>query len=177
MLLYLSLGGMHRLVADYAVASPTGTAAPEQWSFPFGRTGGVAALLDNVTSGGAFATPEERRRIVVGSTPAPDLAILMMDPPKFDWRSFADFGVLGFWAEGDRRAAAQRGLTYAKYHEASRAFRGLQCDGMHFGNSWQAVAGCDGFTAVTDLVTHQYLSAVCDGVDPEITARSGPGAA
>jgi hypothetical protein len=144
MFLYLSLGGMHRLLGEGAFTTRNVTPAPDEWSFPWGRPVGVSALLDNVTAGGAFLSAEERRRVVVASTPAPELAVLMMHPPKFDWRAFAQYGALGFWADADRRATAARGFTYGKYYEASRAFRGLQCDGIHFGNSWETVrsGGC-----------------------------------
>jgi hypothetical protein len=133
-MLYLSVGGMHRLLGEAAFASAELPPAP--WSYPFGRATGVRTLLAAATAG---LSPEELQRVVLASTPMPQLSVMMLSPPKFDWRSFADFGALRLWAEEDRRAARDANVTYARYYEASKAFRGLQCDGIHFGNAWEDV--------------------------------------
>jgi hypothetical protein len=200
-LLYFSVGGMHRLLGEAAFVSKE--LPPTPWSFPFGRAAGVRSLLTAATAG---LSPAELQRVVLASTPQPQLSVMMLSPPKFDWRAFADFGAIRLWAEEDRRAARNASVTYARYYEASKAFRGLQCDGIHFGNAWEdvrarcvccvacaecacmqvwvmmtravcmpchtiQVAGCAGFTSVTDLVTHQYLNKVCLSVDAAISVE------
>jgi hypothetical protein len=42
------------------------------------------------------------------------------------------------------------------------------------GNSWETVAGCSGFTAVSDLITHQYLGNICGG-ETDVIIKAVPG--
>jgi hypothetical protein len=203
-LVYLSLGGMHRLLGAAAFAAPE--VQPSPWSYPFGRMEGVHQLVANATAGVTDAAA--LRRIVLASTPKPNHGVMMAFPAKFDWKSFADMAALKLWVEQDRRTAKAFNITYAHYYEASKEFSGLQaraaaalgclcaraadthcvrerltrtlrarcciqCDGIHFGNSWETVAGCSGFTAVSDLITHQYLGAICEGA-ADVAIQAAP---
>lgn len=62
-------------------------------------------------------------------------------------------------------------VIYAPYYEASQAYKGLQCDGMHFSPRYYSDV-CRGYTVLTDLVVHQALAQVCYGVSATITAPS-----
>lgn len=164
-LLWLGVGGLHRLLGQAAFYEQKEPLPLKPWTFPYGRDAGVRQLLAE-TQGGQWT-------VVLASTPKPVLDIMMLHPPKFDWPAFQQLDATRIWAAADRRAARDLGLIYAPYFETSVAFAGLQCDGIHFGNSWETVAGCAGFTSVTDLVMHQVLNQICHARAPVVVAHGG----
>ena len=165
-LVYLSLGGLHLLLG----ANPSTASPPEPWTYPYGRNAGVRQLLDAVVG----TTVQERmdareyQSFFLASTPRPHNDVLTLAPIKFDWQGFAQFGTTRLWAEQDRRLAKEFGIHYVPVYEASSAFRGLQCDGLHFGNSWEVVAGCKGFSVVTDLIINHALGRICAPGGPPV---------
>jgi hypothetical protein len=131
---------------------------------------GVRMLLDSVVGRTALerTTAQQHQTFFLASTPRPHNDVLTLAPIKFDWRSFAQFSTTHLWAEQDRRLAKEYSINYVPYYEASSAFRGLQCDGLHFGNSWEEVAGCKGFTVVTDLIINHALGKICSPDGPSV---------
>lgn len=165
-LIYMSLSGLHLLIN----ANPATQSPPEPWTYPYGREAGVRMLLDSVVGRTALErnTAQQHQTFFLASTPRPHNDVLTLAPIKFDWKSFAQFRTTRLWAEQDRRLAKEYSIHYVPYYEASSAFRGLQCDGLHFGNSWEEVAGCKGFTVVTDLIMNHALGQICNPNGPSV---------
>jgi hypothetical protein len=135
----------------------------EPWMFPFGRPAALRPIL-------RAAKNATNLKVVFSSTPRLSMEPFMLAPPKYDWAQFRQFDTLDLWAEYDKLLAIEMGVVYAPYFEASRAYKGLQCDGLHFSpRSYDDV--CKGYTVLTDLVVHQALAQVCYGVNAAITAR------
>ena len=84
-------------------------------------------------------------------------------PPKPDYLSFHQFGVLDLWARADAEAAAARPFVdIVPLRAVTERFRHMSCDGMHHlpasvesehGAAWQ----CPGFPQVHDVAWQMYL--------------------
>jgi len=130
------------------------------WMFPFGRKAGLRPLLHAARNASKFA-------VIFASTPKVSVDVFMLFPLKHDWMLFRQFDTFELWAEYDRQVTNETGIFYAPYYEASQAYKGLQCDGMHFSSRYHGDV-CKGFTVLTDLIVHQGLSQVCHGIAPFI---------
>ena len=74
----------------------------------------------------------------------------------------------------DRAVAADFGIPLIPYYQATKAYGGLQCDGIHFGKSSGELYGCTGYGSLfiifgpfrTHLSLHRTHHATCPASVP-----------
>lgn len=95
------------------------------------------------------------------------LSIMDLPPKKPDMHTFGQFEYLHLWNDIEQEIIRNLRTTLPRlYHiplfDTYQLYAGLQCDGMHFGTSYDRMTwGCDGFPIVNDLTTQVLLNTLC----------------
>lgn len=126
------------------------------WTWPSRRAAGLTFIMQSLAN-------LSNVTLYWSSVPAVSHALMIADPPKYDLHLFKQLLWVPQYAKIDRWALRNKPMTYIPYYEISRYYEGLQCDGMHFGESNKAGVGCRGYTSVTDVLIQLWLAKLCDG--------------
>lgn len=146
--------GVHLILTNPTLS---GSSASAPWSFPFGRRAGWLQFREDM-----MLNKSGTLDMVLVSPTHLDEYVLLLHPPKPDWKKFTQFSTLEMWDEMDSRVADEMGVKFISYFSVTRKFKGLQCDGMHFGSSYDKMDwNCDGFTVVTDVAMQHALNLLC----------------
>jgi len=143
--------GVHQLLTPRLADS----SSQVPWSYPFGRRNGWLSFREKMYKSGKLD-------MVVVSPTHLDEYVMMLHPPKPDWREFAQFSTMEIWDTLDAKVAEEMGVKFVSLYSITRAFKGLQCDGMHFGSSYDRMDwDCHGFTVVSDVAMQHVFHELC----------------
>jgi len=143
--------GVHQLLD----ATLAGDNVATPWSYPFGRKTGWHSFRNQMSA-------NSKLKMVIVSPTHLDEYVLMLHPPKPDWRAFAQFSTMAIWNQLDSEAAVELGVGFVSFYNITRRYKGLQCDGMHFGSSYDRMDwDCHGFTVVSDVAMQHALHVLC----------------
>ena len=109
--------GVHQLLG----ASPAGTSNPVPWSYPFGRRTGWLSFRERISGG--------KLDMVLVSPTHLDEYVMMLHPPKPDWRAFAQFSTMAIWDDLDEAVAREMDVKFVSLYRVTRAYRGCSAMG------------------------------------------------